>query len=138
MSATKKAASSSKGGDVRQEQLGRRTLCALALATLLSGCTLLGPDFVTPDSQVAQQWIDTQDPRLKSEPTDQSEWWKVFDDSVLDSLIELAYEQNLPLRIAGLRILEARARLGIIHRGRATHDRGLRQPERSAHVWRAR
>jgi outer membrane protein TolC len=32
---------------------------------------------------------------------------------VLDSLIDMAYQQNLTLRIAGLRILEARANLGI-------------------------
>jgi len=40
-------------------------------------------------------------------------WWKAFDDPALDSLIELAYHQNLSLQVAGLRILEARAQLGI-------------------------
>jgi outer membrane protein TolC len=34
-------------------------------------------------------------------------------DSTRDQLVELAYRQNLPLRIAGLRIMEARAQLGI-------------------------
>jgi NodT family efflux transporter outer membrane factor (OMF) lipoprotein len=37
----------------------------------------------------------------------------VFGDPVLDRLIELAYQQNLTLQQAGLRILEARAQLGI-------------------------
>jgi NodT family efflux transporter outer membrane factor (OMF) lipoprotein len=37
----------------------------------------------------------------------------VFNDPTLDSLVQLAYHQNLPLQIAGLRILEARALLGI-------------------------
>ncbi|MDX2499307.1 MAG: TolC family protein, partial [Deltaproteobacteria bacterium] len=40
-------------------------------------------------------------------------WWHLFEDPVLDHLIELAREQNLDLRIAGLRILESRAQLGI-------------------------
>jgi NodT family efflux transporter outer membrane factor (OMF) lipoprotein len=37
----------------------------------------------------------------------------VFNNPVLDQLIETAHQQNLPLQIAGLRILEARAQLGI-------------------------
>ena len=37
----------------------------------------------------------------------------MFNDPVLNSLVETAYQQNLPLQIAGLRVLEARAQLGI-------------------------
>ena len=37
----------------------------------------------------------------------------MFNDPVLDKLVELSYQQNLPLQVAGLRIFEARARLGI-------------------------
>ncbi|MGB5541320.1 MAG: efflux transporter outer membrane subunit, partial [Gammaproteobacteria bacterium] len=40
-------------------------------------------------------------------------WWRHFNDPVLNRLIELAKEQNPSLRIAGLRILESRAQLGI-------------------------
>ena len=39
-------------------------------------------------------------------------WWNTFSDPTLARLTELAHAQNLPLRMAGLRILEARARLG--------------------------
>jgi HlyD family secretion protein len=38
------------------------------------------------------------------------QWWRAFNDPALDQLIQLAYQQNLPLQIAGLRILESRAR----------------------------
>jgi NodT family efflux transporter outer membrane factor (OMF) lipoprotein len=38
----------------------------------------------------------------------------VFNDPVLDELIQTAYEQNLSLQIAGLRVLQARAQLGIV------------------------
>ncbi len=44
---------------------------------------------------------------------DLSQWWTVFNDPVLDNLICCAYHQNLTLREAGCRILEARAQLGI-------------------------
>ena len=50
---------------------------------------------------------------MKTEPAAYREWWKALNDPVLDSLIQVAYEQNLPLRIAGARVFEARARLGI-------------------------
>ena len=41
------------------------------------------------------------------------DWWAVFNDPTLTRLIQLAYQQNLTLRTAGVRVLEARARLGI-------------------------
>ena len=38
-------------------------------------------------------------------------WWTVFHDPVLDSLICYANQQNLSLRAAGFRVLEARAQM---------------------------
>jgi NodT family efflux transporter outer membrane factor (OMF) lipoprotein len=62
---------------------------------------------------VAQNWIDAADPRVRTESDDLSKWWKVFNDPVLDNLVCSAYLQNLTLRQAGCRVLEARAQLGI-------------------------
>lgn len=50
---------------------------------------------------------------VKERIDDYSQWWKVFYDPVLDRLVQTAYEQNLSLQIAGLRVLAARAQLGI-------------------------
>jgi len=81
---------------------------------LVSGCAMVGPDYIKPPPAPEQKaWIEQKDPKIKTEPTDLASWWLVFDDPVLNSLVEQAYQQNLPLRIAGLRILEARAQLGI-------------------------
>ena len=82
---------------------------------LVSGCTALGPDYEIPEAPVSQEheWIDIDAPRVDNGSADLARWWTVFEDPVLDSLVEMAYEQNLTLRIAGLRILEARANLGI-------------------------
>jgi NodT family efflux transporter outer membrane factor (OMF) lipoprotein len=85
----------------------------LAAALLAGGCTKVGPDFVKPEAQVAKQWIEKDDPRIDTAPAEHGAWWKVFGDPVLDRLVETAYRQNLSLRIAGIRILEARAQLGI-------------------------
>jgi NodT family efflux transporter outer membrane factor (OMF) lipoprotein len=81
---------------------------------LLSGCAMVGPDYIKPPPAPEQKaWIEQKDPIIKTEPTDLSNWWEVFGDPVLDSLVDQAYQQNLPLRIAGIRILQARAQLGI-------------------------
>ena len=84
----------------------------LAFALVLGGCTMVGPDFETPEVPVESDW-QTDDAALSPELGEKAEWWKQFNDPVLDSLIQLAYQQNLPLQVAGLRIFEARARLGI-------------------------
>lgn len=83
-----------------------------ALLLLLCGCATVGPDYVKPAAPEPATWVE-QDERIKSESADLSAWWKTFNDPVLDGLVETAYEQNLSLQIAGIRILEARAQLGI-------------------------
>jgi NodT family efflux transporter outer membrane factor (OMF) lipoprotein len=80
---------------------------------LLFGCTKVGPDFHRPQVRVSENWMDVGDNRVKSESADYRNWWKSFNDPALDRLIDKAYRDNLPLRIAGVRVLEARAQLGI-------------------------
>jgi len=84
----------------------------IIIGLFLSGCAV-GPDFVRPVAPEEEEWIDSDNPQIKSEPADLTDWWKVLNDPVLDSLIEKAYQQNLTLQIAGLRIMEARAQLGV-------------------------
>jgi len=86
----------------------------LAGLFLAAGCTTLGPDFSAPDVMLEKQWRDAADTSLGQEPVDYSQWWEVFGDPVLNTLIHTAREQNLSLQIAGLRVLEARAQLGIV------------------------
>lgn len=98
-----------------------RTLCVLAVVAV-GGCGLgewsrnggkVGPNYQPPDTPVASQWIDYQNPHVNTQQQDLSRWWTVFGDPVLDSLIAEAEKQNLSLRAAGARITEARARRGI-------------------------
>ena len=46
-------------------------------------------------------------------PADYSAWWSVFGDPVLNDLVKIAYAQNVNLRVAGTRVLEARAQRAI-------------------------
>jgi NodT family efflux transporter outer membrane factor (OMF) lipoprotein len=73
----------------------------------------VGPNYRKPPAPVAKDWIDADDQRVRTASDDLSRWWTVFNDPVLDSLICYAYRQNLSLRVAGMRVLEARAQLAI-------------------------
>jgi len=93
--------------------LGSLRFALVAIVLFTSGCSLIGPDFVKPAAPVLEAWTETQTPGLHAGETDYSKWWRVFEDPVLDNLVEKAYQQNLSLQIAGIRIYEARAQLGI-------------------------
>ena len=87
----------------------------------------VGPNYRRPAAPVSDEWINVkppgsvslhqdcvedllQLPEVSTQPADLVEWWTVFDDEHLNSLVQMAYQQNLPLRVVGLRVLEARAR----------------------------
>jgi NodT family efflux transporter outer membrane factor (OMF) lipoprotein len=93
-------------------KLGRVLASLIVLVFLVSGCTV-GPDFIRPDVEMEAEWMEKGDPRFKTGTEDITDWWTVFNDPVLNKLIETSYLQNLDLQIAALRILEARAQLGI-------------------------
>jgi NodT family efflux transporter outer membrane factor (OMF) lipoprotein len=83
----------------------------LSMVLALNGCAV-GPDFVKPEANLQDNWSEKGDPRVSQTVVDK-QWWRAFKDPTLDQLIQLAYQQNLPLQIAGLRILESRAQLGL-------------------------
>ena len=90
--------------------------CVVVLLFILAsaaGCAV-GPDYTRPEVPVMDQWIEEQNPALSTAAADLAQWWKRFNDPVLDALMEKAFRQNMTLRIAGIRILEARAQLGIV------------------------
>jgi NodT family efflux transporter outer membrane factor (OMF) lipoprotein len=88
-------------------------LAGVAMVLIMSGCTMVGPDFVKPEAPLLKDWAEARAPGLTVGKADYGDWWRVFDDPVLDTLVEKAYRQNLSLQIAGIRIYEARAQLGI-------------------------
>lgn len=82
----------------------------------VSACTTVGPDFIPPKAKWAEDWqSDTLNSvsRRTDDPAEAEYWWRTFQDPALNQLIEEAQLHNPNLRIAGLRVLEARAQLGI-------------------------
>jgi NodT family efflux transporter outer membrane factor (OMF) lipoprotein len=95
----------------------------LSLLVLLSGgCShfktyckngfKVGPNYGRPQVDVANDWID-KSKLLRRQANENAQWWLVFNDPILNELVLEGYAQNLTLRQAGARILEARAVQGI-------------------------
>jgi outer membrane protein TolC len=95
-------------------RVGRLLWLAAGLAMLVLGCAMVGPDYVRPPVQVEQTWLDTGDKRVNTATAEYKDWWQAFKDPALNQLIDTAYRENLTLRIAGVRVLGARAQLGIV------------------------
>ena len=106
---------------------GFRRLACFCIAILLAssaGCTSLsqwkangfkvGPNYHKPTAPVEIEWIDLQDdPRVSADEPDLAAWWYQLNDPVLNQLIEEAHDQNLTVRQAGTRILQAQAIRGV-------------------------
>jgi NodT family efflux transporter outer membrane factor (OMF) lipoprotein len=71
----------------------------------------VGPNYAQPDAPVADHWIHTGKPGVQDRQLE--DWWQVFQDPKLNSLVDRAYEQNLTLRIVGDRVMQARAQQAI-------------------------
>lgn len=97
-------------------QLVLRLVVACGILTL-AACTTLGPDYQEPKVDWLKEWQPSAygaagNQRMQKQ-VDLRFWWKLFNDPVLNKLIDVAREENLQLRIAGLRIFESQALLGI-------------------------
>lgn len=112
----------------RQQTYSRWFTLFLLCTTTFTGCCYVpggrcsdwwcngfkvGPNYWRPAAPVASQWIDYANPKIQTDKQHPCAWWTVFNDTALNNLIQTAYQQNLTLRVAGARIMEARAQLGI-------------------------
>lgn len=94
--------------------LPQRSATTVALATLLSACTV-GPSYRRPVLHTPGEFDSLPPERAAaplSEPqataADLSRWWTQLHDATLDSLVQHALAANLDLQAATLRVREAR------------------------------
>jgi outer membrane protein, multidrug efflux system len=80
-----------------------RIFMVLIIAALAAGCTV-GPDYIRPniDAPVAYRFGDKE-----ARDTANTEWWKQFQDPVLDALITEALSNNKSIRIAAANVEKA-------------------------------
>src|ERR1700758_3870875 len=91
-------------------------LVLLSATLLTSGCAV-GPNYKRPIVAVPSSYrgmVPEQGAQTQTAPLGDQKWWDIFQDEQLRALIRTALAQNYDLRIAGSRVLEAHAQLGII------------------------
>jgi multidrug efflux system outer membrane protein len=99
--------------------MNRITLTWLVIPALLAGCSL-APTFKQPEVQTPTAWKELPPAERgnwkTAKPADDAargEWWKVFNDPVLDGLEKEATTANQNLKAAAARVAQARALLGV-------------------------
>ncbi|MEO1584289.1 MAG: efflux transporter outer membrane subunit [Planctomycetota bacterium] len=90
------------------------------MGVALSGCKV-GPDYEGPSSAVTppDAFAEIGDPAFVPGQADLRTWWTVFNDPLLNEIIEAAASDNRDLRIAIAKVVEARARVDIAESARA-------------------
>ncbi|WP_231617394.1 efflux transporter outer membrane subunit [Novipirellula aureliae] len=96
-------------------------IALIGFATMFTGCAhtgslrnyvdngyKVGPEYCKPAAPIADTWIDEYDQRVRAELPNYADWWASFNDPILDGLMEQTYQQNLSVKSAGLRVLQAR------------------------------
>src|SRR5215470_13888357 len=90
----------------------------VGLALMIVGC-MVGPNYRRPVVNMPQAYRAAIAPEVSNNPSsgasigDQS-WQSIFTDSVLKKLIAEALSNNLDLKLAAKRVLEAQAQVGIV------------------------
>ncbi len=77
----------------------------------------VGPNYQPAHAPIAAHWIDASDAQVHSVSPNLARWWNVFNDPAVNRLVDCAFQQNLTLRQAGYRVLEARLQLAIARGG---------------------
>jgi multidrug efflux system outer membrane protein len=105
-----------------------KVLAVLAAGVAFCGCTVVGPDYRTPDRAAVkdpaaiQPFLGAASPAV-SGVAPVNEWWRLYDDPQLSRLIEQAVAANSNLRVAAANLEAARAALtetksaGAVHAG---------------------
>ena len=95
-----------------------KQIILVAASGILTGCGLLGPDYVKPQVNSPQKW-SADDKNIHIESTNLAEvaWWKKFNDPQLNQLIESALQNNNNLQMAMGNIMQAQASLKKIQMG---------------------
>ena len=97
----------------------KHILLAATAALTLAACTTVGPDYRSPAPQAPAQtgFVGTASPAFTGDEPP-GRWWSLFQDPVLDGLVEQALARNTDLRVAAANLAQARAALRETRAGR--------------------
>jgi multidrug efflux system outer membrane protein len=90
----------------------RRVAIGLVMVMSLSGCAVVGPEYRRPVAPVPSHFKESGAPASQAStipPIAYSDWWRVFEDPVLDGLEKDAGAANQDIRVAVARVDQAEA-----------------------------
>ena len=96
-----------------------RIILSTASALALAACAT-GPDYLAPvqTASTAGGFIAKSGTEVTATPADDGNWWRLYDDPVLDGLISDALAANTDVRVAVARLAKARAALSEVRTDR--------------------
>lgn len=80
---------------------------------LAAGCAV-GPDYHPPQTTAPAHWSSALTGGETNGPANLAAWWKIFGDTNLDALVNVAVRSNLDLRMAEAHVREARAEQNVV------------------------
>ncbi|WP_127166363.1 efflux transporter outer membrane subunit [Xanthomonas euvesicatoria] len=92
-----------------------RPLGVAALLSMLSACSTVGPNYAVPAESAYQRpaanaaFLDTGNAQVQPGAALPARWWALYQDSMLDGLIEQALRDNVELKVAGANLRRAAA-----------------------------
>jgi NodT family efflux transporter outer membrane factor (OMF) lipoprotein len=87
--------------------------CTTGISEYVHNGFKVGPNYHRPPVPLTEQWIDESSPQVHIGDPNLATWWEVFDDPILNGLIQRSFSRNLTLRAAGFQILAAKAQRAI-------------------------
>ncbi|MCC4602077.1 efflux transporter outer membrane subunit [Xanthomonas melonis] len=92
-----------------------RPVVLSAVIAGLAACSTVGPDYAVPDHAAARRpaanagFVDTGNDRVQPGAPLPARWWALYQDPLLDGLIEQALRDNSDLKVAGANLRRAAA-----------------------------
>ncbi len=100
--------------EITNKLMNMKLSVLLLTVFLTAGCASVGPDYKQPEMDMPAQWHTVLDPALLPDKTLMVQWWTLFEDPILNSLIDAASQNNLDLLTAIARVEETRSHVGMV------------------------
>ena len=89
----------------------QRTAMALAMSAMLAGC-MMGPDYKRPTMELPASYAPAP-VNAATVAASHTTWWTIYNDAVLNNVVDEALKNNRDLVVGAARVAEARAQLGL-------------------------
>lgn len=80
----------------------------LVLATLVPGCAMIGPDYFRPKEAAPEKFSEADVSQGQAEAVSAT-WWELYQDPILNDLVNKARQNNTDIKLAVARVEEADA-----------------------------